>query len=243
MIKRLFDLTISVLGLALLLPLLLPVLIIVWLRDFHSPLYVAERVGKDGKTFRMFKIRTMLINADRSGVDSTSVSDPRITEVGRFLRRFKLDEIPQLINVIKGDMSLVGPRPNVRRETDLYTSEERRLLEVRPGITDLASIVFADEGEILKGREDPDLAYNQLIRPWKSRLGILYAGNSGFHIDLRILFLTALALISRKKAMIRLEQGLRELNADPLLLKVASRTEPLLPYPPPGAEQIVMSRN
>ena len=111
----------------------------------------------------------MIINADSSGVDSTSATDSRITSIGHVIRRFKLDELTQLWNVFLGDMSLVGPRPNVRKETDLYTIPEKLLLTVRPGITDISSIIFSDEGDILANKKDPDLAYNQLIRPWKSR--------------------------------------------------------------------------
>jgi lipopolysaccharide/colanic/teichoic acid biosynthesis glycosyltransferase len=114
----------------------------------------------------------MIKNADQSGVDSTGAADRRITPVGHFIRRYKLDEITQLWNVLKGDMSLVGPRPNVQRETDMYTGIERRLLSVKPGITDFSSIVFSDEGDILKDHADPDIAYNQLIRPGKSALGL-----------------------------------------------------------------------
>ena len=109
----------------------------------------------------------MKINADKSGVDSTSNKDPRITGIGRFIRKYKIDELSQLFNVFLGSMSLVGPRPNVKRDTDLYTSLEKDLFLAKPGITDFSSIVFADEGDILEGHLDPDLAYNQLIRPWK----------------------------------------------------------------------------
>ena len=119
----------------------------------------------------MYKLRTMIINADSTGVDSTSSNDNRITSVGKFIRKFKIDEISQLINVLLGDMSLVGPRPNVLREILMYTDLEKELLTVKPGITDFASIVFSDEGEILSDSDDPDIDYNQLIRPGKGYLG------------------------------------------------------------------------
>ena len=122
----------------------------------------------------MVKIRSMIINADKTGVDSTSSDDMRITSVGKVIRKLKLDELSQLWNVLIGDMSLVGPRPNVKSETDLYTKIEKNLLNVKPGITDFSSIVFSDEGDILSGSDDPDLLYNQLIRPWKSRLSLFY---------------------------------------------------------------------
>ena len=142
MIKRLFDLLLSFLGLSLLMPLLLIVLFIVWVQDFHNPFYVAPRVGINGKTFKMIKIRSMIIGADSTGVDSTKSDDQRITLIGKFIRKFKIDEVSQLLNVLFGSMSLVGPRPNVKRETDLYTDLEKKLLSIKPGITDIASIVF-----------------------------------------------------------------------------------------------------
>lgn len=192
--------------------------------------------------FRMVKLRSMVINADRTGVDSTAGGDPRITRVGHFIRNYKLDELTQLWNVLLGDMSLVGPRPNVKRETDLYTAEEKRLLSVKPGITDIASIVFADEGDILKGQVDPDLAYNQLIRPWKSRLGLFYVGNRSLTLDLCLIWLTALTLISRERALTSLVRLLARLGASEALVRVAGRKDALTPFPPPGATEIVRSR-
>ena len=129
----------------------------------------------------------MIVNADSSGVDSTSTDDNRITKVGSLIRQFKIDEIPQLINVLLGQMSFVGPRPNVRSDVDLYTKKEELLLTIKPGITDFSSIIFSDEGEILSGSKDPDLKYNQIIRPWKSRLGILYIQNASFLLDFKLL--------------------------------------------------------
>src|SRR5205085_5451329 len=170
--KRLFDIICAAAGLVLTSPILLPVMFLIWRQDGFSPFYIAARVGRRESLFHMVKLRSMVKNADKSGVDSTSMDDRRITRVGQFVRKYKLDELTQLWNVLRGEMSLVGPRPNVKRETDLYTREEKRLLTVRPGITDFASIVFSDEGEILAGQPDPDIAYNQLIRPGKSRLGI-----------------------------------------------------------------------
>lgn len=240
--KRLMDIVVSFIGLAATLPLLIPILFLVWRQDRHSPFYIAPRVGKDGKTFSMVKIRSMTIWADKSGVDSTAGDDPRITGVGRFIRRFKIDEISQLWNVLKRDMSLVGPRPNVQRDVALYTQAERALLKVRPGITDLASIVFADEGEILKGYRDPDLAYNQLIRPWKSRLGLLYVERRSLFLDVQIILLTAAALLSRNWALRGVQSILAGLGADAKLKAIASRQGFLAPYPPPGSAQVVMSR-
>lgn len=240
--KRLLDIVASAAGLLVLAPLLLVVCLLIWLQDYHSPFYVAWRVGRREKKFRMAKLRSMVVRADRSRVDSTAASDPRITPLGRFVRRCKLDEIPQLWNVLKGDMSLVGPRPNVERETALYTPVEKGLLDVRPGITDFASIVFADEGEILDGKADPDLAYNQLIRPWKSRLGLFYAARPGVWLDLKIVFLTLRAVASRAGALEQLQRLLQSLGAEEELCRVAARKEPLAAAPPPGAREIVRSR-
>jgi len=172
--KRLVDFIISFFALIIFSPLLLVVIFFVWINDFGNPFYIASRVGKDEKIFKMYKLRSMIVNADKSGVDSTSSNDMRITRIGKFIRKFKMDELSQLINVLLGDMSLVGPRPNVKRETDLYTKVEKKLLSVRPGITDVSSIVFSDEGDILANSKDPDIDYNQLIRPGKGYLGLFY---------------------------------------------------------------------
>ena len=240
--KRLVDILGALTGLVLASPVLLTVMLLVWLQDFRSPLYTPLRAGQGGRTFRMIKLRSMVMNADRKGGSSTAANDPRITPVGRFIRRCKLDELTQLWNVLVGDMSLVGPRPNLKEETDLYTSEERKLLSVRPGITDFSSIVFSDEGEILRGKPDPDLAYNQLIRPWKSRLGIFYVEKRSFAVDVKLIAFTLVALASRRHALDLVQRLLIRLGADKRLVRVASRSEELTPYPPPGAAEIVGSR-
>ncbi|HSP67114.1 MAG TPA: sugar transferase, partial [Bryobacteraceae bacterium] len=144
--KRSFDVVASFCGLLVLLPALALIAALVWLGDGKSPWFRGVRVGRDGRRFRMVKFRTMIPDAWKSGVSSTGSRDRRITRVGKLLRRAKLDELPQLWNVLIGDMSLVGPRPQVEADAALYSGEESRLLEVRPGITDLASIVFSDEG-------------------------------------------------------------------------------------------------
>ena len=161
-------------------PLIIIFSLLIWLQDFNSPFYIADRVGKYGKLFKMIKFRSMIVNASSSGVESTAEDDNRITNIGKVVRKFKIDEIPQLFNVFMGQMSFVGPRPNVLNETNLYSKVENKILTVRPGITDFSSIVFSDEGDILKGSKNPDLRYNQIIRPWKSRLGIFYISNSDF---------------------------------------------------------------
>jgi len=241
--KRVLDVLAAFLGLLILSPLLIPVSIAIWLQDYHLPFYVAWRTGRGETPFRMVKFRSMVVRADKSGVDSTAGDDPRITAVGRFVRRFKIDELPQLWNVLKGEMSLVGPRPNVERETRLYTAEEKKLLHVRPGITDLASIVFADEGDILHGSDDPDIRYNQVIRPWKSRLGILYVEKGGWLLlDLRIVMLTAVSAVSRPRALVGVAAIVEELGGGEELVWIARRDRPLHAAPPPGAREIVRSR-
>lgn len=241
--KRALDFTAALVGLVLLSPLLVVLAIAISLQDGHSPFYIASRIARGGLPFRMVKFRSMVIRADRSGVDSTSGNDPRLTGFGRVLRRFKFDELPQLWNVLKGEMSLVGPRPNVGREVAAYTEEERELLSVRPGITDFASIVFADEGEILMGSEDPDLRYNQVIRPWKSRMGLVYARNAGpLGLDLQIIAATIWSAVDRKSALRRTASLLAGLKAQADLVEVALREKPLLAAPPPGATEIVQIR-
>jgi lipopolysaccharide/colanic/teichoic acid biosynthesis glycosyltransferase len=242
MIKRLFDITASMVGLVVASPVLVPVIVAVYLQDRHSPFYIAPRVSRGNGAFRMVKLRSMVVNADKSGVDSTGANDRRITALGHFIRRYKLDELTQLWNVLVGDMSLVGPRPNVKRETDLYTAQERRLLDVRPGITDFASIVFSDEGDILKDKADPDIAYNQLIRPWKSRLGLFYIEHQSVWLDLQLAFLTAVAVLSRSKALEGVTALLQRLSAPADLVEISRREIQLVPMPPPGADTVVMSR-
>lgn len=240
--KRILDFVLSLIGLIISSPLLVPIIIIVWMQDWHSPFYIAPRVGKKEKLFKMVKLRSMIINAHKSGVDSTSSNDRRITSVGRFIRRYKLDELSQLWNVFIGDMSLVGPRPNVKKETDLYTAVEKKLLSVKPGITDFSSIVFADEGDILKDQSDPDIAYNQLIRPWKSRLGVFYIENRSILVDIKLIWLTVIAVLSREKALGTISGMLSDMKAEPALVAIALRREALVPTPPPGASKIVTNR-
>jgi len=237
--KRAFDILVSALGLLLFSPLLLLVMLAIWLQDFASPFYIAPRMARGGGTFRMVKFRSMVVHANKIGGISTAGNDRRITPVGRFVRAYKLDELVQLWNVLIGDMSLVGPRPQVQADAALYTEAEKRMLTVRPGITDLASIVFSDEGAILKGSADPDLLYNQIIRPWKSRLALAYIDHRTFFIDLWLIFLTVVAIASRSVALRALGTLLRRWQLDPLVVRMAGRREPLMPYPPPGASEAV----
>jgi len=240
--KRTLDIIAALTGLILLSPIFLIVMLLIWRQDRHSPFYIAPRVGKNEKIFNMVKLRSMIVGADKSGVDSTSTSDSRITPIGQFVRKYKLDEITQLWNVLIGDMSLVGPRPNVKRETDLYTAIEKKLLTVRPGITDMASIVFSDENDILKDSTDPDIDYNQLIRPWKSRLGLLYIENKSFWLDMKLIFLTVIAIISRDQALDAVNRLLIAMNAPADVVRASRRREKLTPFPPPGSDTVVTHR-
>jgi lipopolysaccharide/colanic/teichoic acid biosynthesis glycosyltransferase len=234
MLKRLLDLTLSIIGLLFAFPLIFLLMFLVWMQDKHAPLYIAPRVGKDGRIFQMVKLRSMIFNADQSGITSTANTDARITPLGFFIRRYKIDELTQLWNVLKGDMSLVGPRPQVRSAVDKYTSKELGLLSVRPGITDFASIVFADEGAILEAQSDPDASYDQLIRPGKSSLGIFYVNNRSFFVDLSVIGLTFLSFFYRQKALDTMQFLLSLLGADRDLVELSGRKNQLVPQKPPS---------
>ena len=198
MIKRCFDIVLASIGLILFTPLFLYIALRIYKEDKGSIFYRGERVGLRGKPFRIYKFRTMVVNAEKVGPSSTSDDDPRITKIGRFLRKYKLDELPQLINVLKGEMSFVGPRPEVPSEVATYNEEERKILSVRPGITDWASLTYHNEGEILKGAEDPHQAYREKIRPGKIKLAIKYVDKQSFFIDLRIIMDTLRTLIKTR---------------------------------------------
>ncbi|MEN7341932.1 MAG: sugar transferase [Pseudomonadota bacterium] len=236
--KRLFDFFASLSGLVVASPILILFSILVWLQDFKSPFYIAPRVAKGDRRFDMVKLRSMVMNADKSGVASTSASDRRITPIGKLIRKLKLDELTQLWNVLWGHMSLVGPRPQVAQDTALYTDEEKKLLAVRPGITDFSSIVFSDEGDILAGAEDPDLRYQQLIRPWKSRLGLFYIEKRSFLTDLRLILLTVRNSVDRRGTLLAVAEIVERLGGSEELVKVCRRDEPLAPHPPPGSSEV-----
>jgi lipopolysaccharide/colanic/teichoic acid biosynthesis glycosyltransferase len=194
MLKRCVDVCFSLTGLVILAPLLLATAIAVRLESRGPALYCARRAGRGGKPFYILKFRSMVVDADKAGPSSTASDDKRITKVGAFVRRFKIDELPQLINVLKGDMSLVGPRPQVEWAVAQYTDRERHLLDVRPGITDFASLHYRNEGEILRGSADPDADYFRLIAPGKTALGLHYVENHNLLTDLRIVAATALVV-------------------------------------------------
>ncbi len=197
MLKRSFDLVFSAVLLILLAPVLLVISILIKAGDGGPVLYGGIRVGRGGRRFRMWKFRTMVLNADKIGGPSTADDDPRITRVGKFLRKCKLDELPQLINVFLGEMSFVGPRPEVPMYVDMFTDEEKKILTVRPGITDWASLWDCDEGAILAGSKDPEKDYLEKIRPEKIRLQLKYVNERSFVADMAIIFKTALRLVKR----------------------------------------------
>ena len=191
MMKRLFDIVFSFIGLLLLSPLFVIIAIKIKLGSKGPVFYKGERIGRLGEVFGVYKFRTMVAHADKISTSSSAGDDdPRITKFGSFLRTSKLNELPQLINVLKGEMSFVGPRPQVQWDVELYTEEERAILTVPPGITDYASIEFYNEGEILAGSEDPDKTYAEKIRPEKLRLQLEYVRTHSFWVDIKILFKT-----------------------------------------------------
>lgn len=197
MLKRAFDLVGATVGLIVLSPILVGSAIAIAWGSPGPIFYRGERVGLWGKPFRIFKFRTMVIDADTIGGPSTAAGDVRITRVGAFLRAYKLDELPQLLNVLTGEMSIVGPRPEVQRYVDMFSDEECRILTVRPGITDFASLWNADEGAVLAGAKDPEQAYMERIRPEKIRLQLEYVRQQSMLTDLRILKRTFAAVIFR----------------------------------------------
>ena len=197
MTKRIFDFSLALLGLLLFgLPLLL-VALLIKLEDGGPIFYRGRRVGLHGNPFNIFKFRSMVVNAEKLGASSTSDCDARITRTGRLLRKLKLDELPQLLNVLRGDMSFVGPRPEVQKFVDMYTEEEKLILTLRPGITDWASLWNADEGRVLKGSKDPDGDYLRLIRPQKIRYQLKYARERNLWVDIRIIAATAWVVVEK----------------------------------------------
>ena len=197
MIKRAFDFGCAAVGLLLLAPLLVGIAI--WIKvDSPGPaFYRGVRTGWKGVPFRIFKFRTMVVNAEQIGGPSTGRNDARVTRAGRFLRRYKLDELPQLLNVLTGDMSLVGPRPEVPQYTALYEGDEKLILSLRPGITDLSSLEFIELAEVL-GDHDPDGVYEREVRPVKNALRVKYVRQRSFWGDFVILMKTVARLFRRR---------------------------------------------
>ncbi len=188
--KRVFDFAASAIGLLVLSPWLLILALLVKLTSTGPVLYRQERVGRGGRIFRIAKLRSMFENADKHGPLITSAKDSRVTPVGRILRRLKFDELPQLWNVVKGDMSLVGPRPEVPRYVEFYSAAQRRVLTVRPGITDPASLVYRNEEKVLATQPDPDAYYRNVVLIDKLNMNLEYLDNISFFYDLFLVLLT-----------------------------------------------------
>lgn len=187
---RIFDILLATLGLVILSPLLILVYVAIVLESRGGGFYRQERTGRYGKPFRLIKFRSMYVNADKHGLITVGGHDNRITRVGYYIRKYKIDELPQLINVVKGDMSIVGPRPEVKKYTDLYTEEQRKILDIRPGITDYASIKYVDENEILGTSDNPERTYIEHIMPDKIKLNMIYISQNGIKEYFKIIFLT-----------------------------------------------------
>ena len=187
---RLFDLIFSVIGLIILSPLFL--LVMLWIViDSRGPVFYRQvRVGRNGIDFRLFKFRSMRVNADKAGLLTVGGRDNRITNAGYYLRKFKIDELPQLLNVLKGEMSLVGPRPEVRKYVDLYTPDQQKVLQVRPGITDMASIAYKNENELLAKSADPEKTYIEEVMPEKLKLNMVYINDPSLINYLKIIVKT-----------------------------------------------------
>ena len=192
---RFFDFILSLVGLVVLVPIF--IVLAIWIKtDSKGPVFYKQvRVGQNGIDFGLFKFRSMVVDADKKGLITVGGRDPRITRSGYFIRKYKLDELPQLINVLVGDMSLVGPRPEVRKYVELYTDEQQKVLSVKPGITDYASIEYMDENEILGKSNDPEKTYIEEIMPEKIKYNMKYIQNKNVSEYFKIIFLTLLKIV------------------------------------------------
>jgi len=198
MAKRLFDIIFSFTGLIMVFPLLSLLAIAIKVTSPGPVFFRGERVRKNGKIFKIFKFRTMISNAENLGGPSTSADDSRLTKIGKFLKKFQLDELPQLINVLKGNMSFVGPRPEVPSEIDSFDLKTRKIiLSIKPGMTSLATLVNPHEGEVLKGSKDPHKTYCEKIKPEKIRLNLEYVNKRSFWLDIKIIIKTFFVAVFR----------------------------------------------
>ncbi|MCQ2275852.1 MAG: sugar transferase [Bacteroidales bacterium] len=193
--KRLLDILSSSIVLLVLLPVWLVIALLIAMESKGGVFYKQVRVGKDNKDFFLYKFRTMRVGSDKKGLLTVGERDSRITRVGYFLRKYKIDEFPQLLNVIKGDMSIVGPRPEVRKYVDLYTPEQMKVLSVRPGLTDLASIKYVHENEVLAASDNPEQTYIDEVMPAKLDLNLQYIATQSLMGDIRLIFNTFLAIL------------------------------------------------
>ena len=190
MIKRGLDIVLSLMGLLVLCPIFLILGLFIRMESKGPIIFKQTRTGRQGKLFEVYKLRTMVADDSRSDIYTTPSDDPRITKIGNFIRRYNLDELPQFANVLKGDMSIVGPRPEIPQYTALYSDEEKKILSVRPGITDLATLWIRDKGDLVLGSEDPEEIYLKQIRPEKIRLQLQYVEEKSTLLDIKIMFKT-----------------------------------------------------
>ena len=197
LLKRIFDIVASGCGLLILSPLFL--VLAIWIKcDSQGPVFYRQvRVGRHNRDFRLFKFRSMRVGADKQGLITVGGRDPRVTRSGYYIRKYKFDELPQLINVFLGDMSLVGPRPEVRKYVDMYTPEQMHVLDVRPGITDMASILYCNENELLEKADDPDKFYVEVVMQDKLRINLDYVANHSFFFDIKLIFKTLFAIVKK----------------------------------------------
>ncbi|MBL0053649.1 MAG: sugar transferase [Bacteroidetes bacterium] len=187
MIKRVFDISSSIVALVILAPVFIAISLVIKFNSAGPIFYLQKRVGKNNKDFSIYKFRTMKVNSDKAGLLTVGMNDSRITTVGVVLRKYKLDELPQLLNVLIGDMSIVGPRPEVRKYVDMYNAEQLEVLSVKPGITDYASILYSQENELLTKAADPEKEYIENIMPHKLQLNVEYIRTHNFLVDLKII--------------------------------------------------------
>jgi lipopolysaccharide/colanic/teichoic acid biosynthesis glycosyltransferase len=192
---RILDVFFSIFGLLLLSPILFIISLIIQLESKGGIFYLQERIGKNGIPFKLFKFRSMAVGSDSKGLLTVGMNDARITKSGQFIRRYKIDELPQFINVLKGEMSLVGPRPEVKKYVDLYTETQRKVLSVKPGITDLASIEFSNENELLEKQSNPEEYYIREIMPKKIEFNMLYIENPNLINYFKLILKTGLKII------------------------------------------------
>lgn len=195
MLKRLYDIVASLIGIIILLPFFIVICISMIVSCGFPLFYLQTRVGKNGKDFKLFKFRTMHLDADKKGLLTVGGRDPRVTTIGYYLRKYKLDELPQLFNVLLGKMSLVGPRPEVRKYVDLYTEEQQQVLSVKPGITDFASLEYINENDLLAKSDNPEQTYINEIMPAKLALNAKYIQQQGFLVDFKIIMKTILKIV------------------------------------------------
>jgi lipopolysaccharide/colanic/teichoic acid biosynthesis glycosyltransferase len=194
-LKRIFDITASFIGLIIVSPFFILIAIAIITESKGGIFYKQVRVGKNNSDFKLLKFRTMRPNSDKLGLLTVGGRDPRVTRVGYYLRKYKLDELPQLLNVFLGDMSLVGPRPEVRKYVDLYNQEQKKVLMVKPGITDYASILYSNENELLAKSENPETLYIEEIMPHKLKLNMEYINNPGLITDFKIILKTVAKIV------------------------------------------------